>query len=62
MRDSNAYPELILASAQDKMRELAHKQARQEARRAAKAASRGSRSGSWPWWRRRGTRSPEPGD
>ena len=45
MRDPNAYPELILDAAQDEIRALARKQARDEARRAAKAAGRRSRGG-----------------
>ena len=61
MRDPNAYPELILDSAQDKIRALAHQQARDEARRAAKAASRRSSSGNRSWWRSRVTRSQQPG-
>ena len=61
MRDPNAYPELILDSAQDKIRALAQQQARDEARRAAKAASRRS-GGHRSWWRSRVTRSPQTGD
>ncbi len=58
MSDPNAYPELILDSAQDKIRALEQKQARADARRAAKAADRRSRSGHRSWWRSRVTRSP----
>ena len=53
MRDPDAYPELILASAQDEIRALAHERARDEARRAAKAARRRSRRGNRSWWRSR---------
>ena len=62
MRDPNAYPELILASAQERIQALERKQARDEAIRTAKGAGRRSRSGTWSWWRSRVTRSPAPGD
>ena len=61
MRDPNAYPELILASAQDKIQDLARKQARDEALRAARPTSRRRRSGTWSWWRSRVAQSPESG-
>ena len=56
MEDPNAYPELILASAQDKIRALTQARAHKDSRRAAKAARHRSRRG--PWWRTRVTRSP----
>jgi len=62
MRNPNAYPELILDSAQDEIRALALKQARDEARRAAKAARRRSHGNRWSWWRSRVTRTPERSD
>ena len=62
MSDPNAYPELILASAQERIQALERKQARDEALRAAKGAGRRPRSGTWSWWRSRVTRSPEDGD
>jgi hypothetical protein len=62
MKVPHAYPELILASAQDKIRALEHQEAREDARQAARRASRKSRRGAWSWWRRRGTRPPQPGD
>ena len=62
MRDPNAYPELILDSAQEEIRALAHERSRAAARRAAKSARRRSRGGRWSWWSSRVTRSPERGD
>jgi hypothetical protein len=44
MSNPNVYPELILDSAQEKIRVLARKQARDEARRNARTARRRTRS------------------
>jgi hypothetical protein len=50
MRNPDVYPELILESAQEKIRALAREQGRDEARSVAKSARRGRR-GLTAWWR-----------
>ena len=54
MRDPNAYPELILASAQEEIQELARQRARAK-------ALRGTRARNSTWWRRV-IRTPERRD
>jgi hypothetical protein len=60
MNDPDAYPELILQSAQEQIRALARKQARDDARREARAARRRAHAGRRSWWRVLLTRSAEP--